>query len=165
MKLIIHIWILSLYFSATSEQTFGPFEKRIGLCRFHWEFNLFVGESHKKAVFFLIDGNFYIKKLFQCSRDDIGDKLGLDIKNLPAVHISNPKTLEFQVNWIMKSQCELSSQFGYSQFIYGQNFTNMLKPKVKYNISCCTLKIKISQCYLYVDNDSFILVIYLCVKS
>ncbi|XP_012286277.1 phenylalanine--tRNA ligase beta subunit [Orussus abietinus] len=32
-----------------------------------------------------------------CSRDDIADKLGHNIKEIPAVHISNPKTLEFQV--------------------------------------------------------------------
>lgn len=32
-----------------------------------------------------------------CSRDDVAGKLGLDIKNVPAVHIANPKTLEFQV--------------------------------------------------------------------
>ncbi|XP_055851350.1 phenylalanine--tRNA ligase beta subunit isoform X1 [Episyrphus balteatus] len=32
-----------------------------------------------------------------CSRDDIGTKLNKLIENLPAVHISNPKTLEFQV--------------------------------------------------------------------
>jgi phenylalanyl-tRNA synthetase beta chain len=33
----------------------------------------------------------------QCSRDDIATKLGKDINDIPAVHISNPKTLEFQV--------------------------------------------------------------------
>jgi hypothetical protein len=33
----------------------------------------------------------------QCSRDDIATKLGKNIKDVPAVHISNPKTLEFQV--------------------------------------------------------------------
>lgn len=32
-----------------------------------------------------------------CSRDDISSKLGLSIHEVPAVHISNPKTLEFQV--------------------------------------------------------------------
>ncbi|XP_043472028.1 phenylalanine--tRNA ligase beta subunit [Leptopilina heterotoma] len=32
-----------------------------------------------------------------CSRDDISEKLGHDMKTIPAVHISNPKTLEFQV--------------------------------------------------------------------
>ncbi|XP_076258187.1 phenylalanine--tRNA ligase beta subunit isoform X6 [Rhynchophorus ferrugineus] len=33
-----------------------------------------------------------------CARDDISTKLGLaSIKDVPAVHISNPKTLEFQV--------------------------------------------------------------------
>jgi phenylalanyl-tRNA synthetase beta chain len=32
-----------------------------------------------------------------CSRDDVATKLGKDIKAIPAVHISNPKTLEFQV--------------------------------------------------------------------
>ncbi|XP_047532163.1 phenylalanine--tRNA ligase beta subunit [Vanessa atalanta] len=32
-----------------------------------------------------------------CSRDDIASKLGLKIEDVPAVHISNPKTLEFQV--------------------------------------------------------------------
>jgi phenylalanyl-tRNA synthetase beta chain len=33
----------------------------------------------------------------QCSRDDIATKLRKNIKDIPAVHISNPKTLEFQV--------------------------------------------------------------------
>ncbi|XP_046967013.1 phenylalanine--tRNA ligase beta subunit [Vanessa cardui] len=32
-----------------------------------------------------------------CSRDDVATKLGLKIEDVPAVHISNPKTLEFQV--------------------------------------------------------------------
>ncbi|XP_032681405.1 phenylalanine--tRNA ligase beta subunit [Odontomachus brunneus] len=32
-----------------------------------------------------------------CSRDDLADKLGHKIENIPAVHVSNPKTLEFQV--------------------------------------------------------------------
>ncbi|KYN17975.1 PREDICTED: phenylalanine--tRNA ligase beta subunit [Trachymyrmex cornetzi] len=32
-----------------------------------------------------------------CSREDIADKLGYKIEDIPAVHISNPKTLEFQV--------------------------------------------------------------------
>ncbi|XP_017084020.1 phenylalanine--tRNA ligase beta subunit [Drosophila eugracilis] len=32
-----------------------------------------------------------------CSRDDIGRKLNKNIEDLPAVHIGNPKTLEFQV--------------------------------------------------------------------
>lgn len=34
---------------------------------------------------------------FQCSKDDVASKLGTKIENVPAVHISNPKTLEFQV--------------------------------------------------------------------
>ena len=33
----------------------------------------------------------------QCSRNDISSKLKKDLDQLPAVHISNPKTLEFQV--------------------------------------------------------------------
>ncbi|XP_034828388.1 phenylalanine--tRNA ligase beta subunit isoform X1 [Maniola hyperantus] len=32
-----------------------------------------------------------------CSREDIASKLGVKIEAVPAVHISNPKTLEFQV--------------------------------------------------------------------
>lgn len=32
-----------------------------------------------------------------CSRDDIGAKMRKKIENIPAVHIGNPKTLEFQV--------------------------------------------------------------------
>lgn len=32
-----------------------------------------------------------------CSRDDVSTKLGRSIDHVPAVHISNPKTLEFQV--------------------------------------------------------------------
>lgn len=34
---------------------------------------------------------------FKCSRDDVATKLGRSIESIPAVHISNPKTLEFQV--------------------------------------------------------------------
>ncbi|KPI99406.1 putative phenylalanyl-tRNA synthetase beta chain [Papilio xuthus] len=32
-----------------------------------------------------------------CSREDVANKLGVKIEDVPAVHISNPKTLEFQV--------------------------------------------------------------------
>lgn len=32
-----------------------------------------------------------------CSRDDVAAKLGWKIEDIPAVHISNPKTLEFQI--------------------------------------------------------------------
>ncbi|KAJ8724539.1 hypothetical protein PYW08_016013 [Mythimna loreyi] len=32
-----------------------------------------------------------------CSRDDVASKLGVKIEDVPAAHISNPKTLEFQV--------------------------------------------------------------------
>lgn len=32
-----------------------------------------------------------------CSRDDIASKLNQDLSTIPAVHIANPKTLEFQV--------------------------------------------------------------------
>lgn len=35
--------------------------------------------------------------MFQCSRDDISVKLNKKIEETNAVHISNPKTLEFQV--------------------------------------------------------------------
>ncbi|KAL6441099.1 hypothetical protein ACFW04_003438 [Cataglyphis niger] len=31
-----------------------------------------------------------------CSREDVADKLGYKIEDVPAIHISNPKTLEFQ---------------------------------------------------------------------
>jgi len=34
-----------------------------------------------------------------CSRDDISTKLQLQINDTNAVHIANPKTLEFQVNF------------------------------------------------------------------
>jgi phenylalanyl-tRNA synthetase beta chain len=32
-----------------------------------------------------------------CSRSDVAEKFGKDIKNIPAVHIANPKTEEFQI--------------------------------------------------------------------
>ena len=35
--------------------------------------------------------------ILQCSRDDIADKMRKNIKDANAVHIANPKTLEFQV--------------------------------------------------------------------
>ena len=34
----------------------------------------------------------------KCSRDDVATRLRKDIKDIPAAHISNPKTLEFQVH-------------------------------------------------------------------
>lgn len=40
---------------------------------------------------------FHVFFFKQCSRDDVADKLGKNIKNVNAVHIANPKTLEFQV--------------------------------------------------------------------
>ena len=33
----------------------------------------------------------------QCSRDDVSVRLRKELATVPAVHISNPKTLEFQV--------------------------------------------------------------------
>ena len=33
----------------------------------------------------------------QCSRDDVGSKMRKKIEDIPAVHIGNPKTQEFQV--------------------------------------------------------------------
>ncbi len=36
-----------------------------------------------------------------CSRDDISTSLRKDIKDVPAVHIANPKTHEFQVHFIL----------------------------------------------------------------
>jgi phenylalanyl-tRNA synthetase beta chain len=34
-----------------------------------------------------------------CSCSDVADKFGKDIKDIPAVHIANPKTQEFQVGF------------------------------------------------------------------
>jgi phenylalanyl-tRNA synthetase beta chain len=34
-----------------------------------------------------------------CSRDDVGEKMMKKIEDIPAVHVSNPKTLEFQVSF------------------------------------------------------------------
>lgn len=34
-----------------------------------------------------------------CARDDVGEKMNKKIEDIPAVHISNPKTLEFQVDF------------------------------------------------------------------
>ncbi|PKU41900.1 phenylalanine--trna ligase beta hypothetical protein [Limosa lapponica baueri] len=36
----------------------------------------------------------------QCSQEDIADKLGMDISATKAVRIANPKTAEFQVDWV-----------------------------------------------------------------
>ena len=45
-----------------------------------------------------IQNNDIILSVFvQCSREDIADKLCKKIEDLPAVHIANPKTMEFQV--------------------------------------------------------------------
>lgn len=44
--------------------------------------------------------------LLQCSRDDVGNKLRKNITKIPAVHISNPKTQEFQVKKSMNAILE-----------------------------------------------------------
>lgn len=45
--------------------------------------------------------DFFLTSFFlQCSRADIADKLGKNIKDLAAVHIGNPKTAEFQVKFV-----------------------------------------------------------------
>ena len=36
-----------------------------------------------------------------CSYSDVAEKFGKDIKNIPAVHIANPKTQDFQVREIL----------------------------------------------------------------
>ena len=46
----------------------------------------------QKGQHFLV--NFFHLK---CSREDVADKLGKKIESVPAVHISNPKTIDFQV--------------------------------------------------------------------
>ena len=37
----------------------------------------------------------------KCSKEDVSVKLGKAIESVPAVHISNPKTLDFQVTIII----------------------------------------------------------------
>ena len=54
--------------------------------------------GHRRSTYLVL---FHSK----CSRDDIATRLRKDIKDIPAAHISNPKTLEFQVRkqlWIAK---------------------------------------------------------------
>lgn len=41
-----------------------------------------------------------------CSRDDVSSKMRKKIEDIPAVHVSNPKTLEFQVNFL-SHQCQV----------------------------------------------------------
>lgn len=48
-------------------------------------------------LYFLIRLINFNKTVFKCSREDVAEKLGKKIENLPVVQISNPKTLDFQV--------------------------------------------------------------------
>ena len=45
----------------------------------------------------------FVYFLLKCSRDDVADKLCKKIEDIPAVHIANPKTLEFQVCFCLQS--------------------------------------------------------------
>ena len=50
------------------------------------------------TIFFIFQSGFTEALTFSlCSRDDLGLKMRKKIENIPAVHIGNPKTLEFQV--------------------------------------------------------------------
>ena len=49
----------------------------------------------------------------QCSKEDIGSKLRRRIEDVPAVHISNPKTLEFQVMFRWPLCCSADIQLGH----------------------------------------------------
>lgn len=59
----------------------------------HRSIDIYIGKALVKEYFLF----FFLKALFQCSREDVADKLGKKIEDIPAVHISNPKTLDFQV--------------------------------------------------------------------
>ena len=63
----------------------------------------------------------------QCSRDDVGSRLRKDIKDIPAVHISNPKTLEFQVT-MQYRKLNISSAFAihYNVCVIRLSFTKSL---------------------------------------
>ena len=43
-----------------------------------------------------------------CSIGDVADKFGKSIENIPAVHIANPKTQEFQVRKSLSQLIELN---------------------------------------------------------
>lgn len=54
--------------------------------------------KHQHFQIFIFSNNRNIFVTFlQCSQEDIADKLGKKISDTRAVHISNPKTAEFQV--------------------------------------------------------------------
>lgn len=48
----------------------------------------------------IFKGMFPPPHFLQCSQEDIADKLGKKISETRAVHISNPKTAEFQVTFV-----------------------------------------------------------------
>ena len=50
-------------------------------------------DCYFRSVFFI----FFCYYPTQCSKEDIADRLGKKIESIPAVHISNPKTCDFQV--------------------------------------------------------------------
>lgn len=56
------------------------------------------------ASFWIMHSLLNLVSLTQCARDDVATRLRKDIKDIPAVHISNPKTLEFQVKPIVMDQ-------------------------------------------------------------
>lgn len=45
----------------------------------------------------------------QCSREDVADKVRHKIEDVPAVHIANPKTAEFQVSILSNTKKKLSA--------------------------------------------------------
>ena len=47
----------------------------------------------------------------QCSKEDVGSKLRRKLEDVPAVHISNPKTLEFQVTFDWSLFCSTGILF------------------------------------------------------
>ncbi|KAK7865984.1 hypothetical protein R5R35_012294 [Gryllus longicercus] len=85
-----------------------------------------------------------------CSRDDVAAKLGKRIEDIPAVHISNPKTLDFQVarttllpgllrtlaaNKKMPSPLKL---FEISDVVYADENTEIGARNIR-NVLCCSL--------------------------
>lgn len=52
-----------------------------------------------------------ISLALQCSEEDIADKLGKNIAETRAVHISNPKTAEFQVKHSIHYKLCMSNKF------------------------------------------------------
>jgi hypothetical protein len=87
-----------------------------------------------------------------CSRDDVADKMRKKIDQIPAVHIANPKTLEFQVRYKQITVAEQSLRFKNSMWPIVE-FVRTARKKFIFGPALLDLKVAVAKNVVYFHGN------------